>query len=202
MDNIKKGFIPENKNYKLLVSYQKEVIIYDATVWFCDRFFRKFDRTIDQMVQAARSGKQNIIEGSMAAKTSTETEIKLTNVARASLEELLEDYLDFLRVKEYSLWKKNGKQASYVRRLSSGKITLPKINIEEKYDSVEQLRRIFVQFIKTRPPDVCANIMVCLINQCNFLLDRQIRRLEKDFVKQGGLRERMFKARLNYRKKR
>ncbi len=202
MDNIKKGFIPENKNYKLLVSYQKEVIIYDATVWFCDRFFRKFDRTIDQMVQAARSGKQNIIEGSMAAKNSTETEIKLTNVARASLEELLEDYLDFLRVKEYSLWKKNGKQASYVRRLSSGKITLPKINIEEKYDSVEQLRRIFVQFIKTRPPDVCANIMVCLINQCNFLLDRQIRRLEKDFVKQGGLRERMFKARLNYRKKR
>ena len=197
---MKNGFIPENKNYKLLISYQKSVIIYDATVWFCGRFFIKFDRTIDQMVQAARSGKQNIIEGSMAAKTSTETEIKLTNVARASLEELLEDYLDFLRVKEYHLWEKNGKQASYVRQLSSGKIALPKIDSDEKIDAVEHLRRIFVQFIKTRPPDVCANIMVCLINQCNFLLDRQIRRLEKDFVKQGGLREKMFKARLNYRK--
>ena len=121
------GFLPQKGNYKSLLSYQKSVIIYDCTYKFCERFFRKYDRTIDQMVQAARSGKQNIIEGSKAAITSSETEIKLTNVARASLEELLEDYNDFLRVKNFELWDKNSKEASYVRRLSAGKIALPEI---------------------------------------------------------------------------
>ena len=204
------GFIPENKNYKLLLSYQKSVIIYDCTVYFCDRFFKKFDRTIDQMVQAARSGKQNIVEGSMAAKTSAETEIKLTSVGRSSLEELLKDYHDFLRVKNFSLWKKESKEASYVRRLSSGKIKPP--GIDENGNNVPTLppsdvsnsflliHQIFVYFIKNRPPDVCANIMICLINQCNYLLDRQMRKLEDDFVKQGGLRERMYNARVKYRK--
>src|SRR5271157_6020557 len=94
------GFIPLHGGYQKLLSYQKSEIVYDGTVYFCKRFFKKYDRTIDQMVQAARSGKQNIAEASMASGTSKETEIKLTNIARASLEELLADYRDFLRVRD------------------------------------------------------------------------------------------------------
>jgi four helix bundle protein len=86
------GFIPPQGGYAKLHSYQKAVVVYDATVYFCDRFLDKRDRTRDQMIQAARSGKQNIIEASQASGTSKETEIKLTNLARASLEELLTDY--------------------------------------------------------------------------------------------------------------
>jgi four helix bundle protein len=119
-----KGFIPPHGGYQDLLSYQRSVVVYDATVAFCRDFFRKYDRTIDQMVQAARSGKQNIIEGSMASGTSKETELKLTNVARASLEELLEDYRDFLRTKQAKEWDKNSKEALFVRRLASGKIQL------------------------------------------------------------------------------
>ena len=93
---MKKGFIPKHGNYENLLSYKKSKIIFDATHIFCRKYFNKFDRTIDQMIQASRSGKQNIIEGCMASATSKETEIKLVNVARASLEELLEDYKDYL----------------------------------------------------------------------------------------------------------
>ena len=100
------GFIPAHGGYRDLLSYRKSLIVYDATVQFCKRFLDKRDRTVDQMVQAARSGKQNIIEGSMASGTSKETEIKLMNVARASLEELLEDYRDFLRTNHGLLWDK------------------------------------------------------------------------------------------------
>src|SRR5574340_1017919 len=108
---MSEGFIPAHGGYKQLLSYQRAEIVYDATVHFCDRFIDKRSRTHDQMVQAARSGKQNIIEGSMASGTSKETEIKLTNVARASLEELLADYQDFLRVRNLRLWDKNSKEA-------------------------------------------------------------------------------------------
>src|SRR5215813_3065094 len=114
---MKDGFIPKHGGYKKLLSYQKAEIVYDATVYFCNRFIDKRSRTRDQMVQAARSGKQNIIEGSMASATSKESEIKLTNVARASLEELLADYRDFLRVRGRRLWEKNSKEALYVRKL-------------------------------------------------------------------------------------
>src|SRR6266498_688286 len=100
------GFLPPHRNYRELLSYQKAEVVYDITFRFCHRFLAKGDRTIDQMVQAARSGKQNIAEGSKAAGTSKETEIKLTNVARASLEELLVDYQDFLRVRDLKLWGK------------------------------------------------------------------------------------------------
>src|SRR6478672_966653 len=98
------GFIPPHGNYRALLGYQKAEVIYDLTFRFCQRFLAKGDRTIDQMVQAARSGKQNIAEGSQAAGTSKEMEIKRTNVARASLEELLVDYQDFLRVRDLSRW--------------------------------------------------------------------------------------------------
>ncbi|MDP4220285.1 MAG: four helix bundle suffix domain-containing protein [Bacteroidota bacterium] len=177
-------FIPPHGNYRELLSYKKAEIIYDLTFRFCERFLRKGDRTIDQMVQAARSGKQNIAEGSKASLTSKETEIKLTNVARASLEELLIDYEDFLRVRDLSKWDKDSKEAQYVRKLGSGP------------DSFETYR----EFCETRPPEVVANIAICLINQANYLLDRQIRRLEQDFIKEGGLRERMAKVRLDYRR--
>lgn len=113
------GFIPPHGGYHDLHSYKKALIIYDATVRFCERFLGKGDRTIDQMVQAARSGKQNIVEASMASGTSKEMEIKLTNVARASLEELLEDYRDFLRTRGMALWPKDSREASYVRKLAA-----------------------------------------------------------------------------------
>lgn len=106
-------------NYQELLSYQKSEVIYDLTFRFCERYLKRGDRTIDQMVQAARSGKQNIVEGSKASGTSKEMEIKLTNVARASLEELLEDYRDYLRVRDFVIWEKDSKEALYVRKLGN-----------------------------------------------------------------------------------
>src|SRR5436190_20502692 len=112
------GFIPPQGGYRKLITYQKAEIIYDGTVYFTKRFFQKYDRTIDQMVQAARSGKQNIAEASMASATSKETEIKLTNVARASLEELLIDYQDFLRTNKLKLWEKEHRLTTRFRELN------------------------------------------------------------------------------------
>jgi four helix bundle suffix protein len=178
------GFIPRHGGYKNLLSYQKAEIVYDATVWFCDCYIDKRSRTHDQMIQAARSGKQNIIEGSMASATSKESEIKLTNVARASLEELLADYRDFLRVRGMRLWEKNSKEALYVRKLGYGPL-----GTHVSYETYRPL-------LQTRPPEVVANIIICLIHQTNYLLDRQLRQLEQAFLAEGGLRERMTRARL------
>jgi len=194
------GFLPAKGNYKQLLSYQKSRMIFDCTSIFCKRFFHKYDRTIDQMVQAARSGKQNIVEGSKAAITSSETELKLTNVARASLDELLEDYHDYLRSRKLELWKKDSKQASYVRSLSSGKIPPPKLTIDENSHNLSANHLAFINFLETRTGEVCANIMICLINQCNYLLDHQIKKLETDFTSEGGLREKMYQARLKARR--
>lgn len=178
------GFLPPHGNYRALLSYQKSEVVFDITFRFCNRFLSRGDRTIDQMIQAARSGKQNIAEGSKAAGTSKEMEIKLTNVARASLEELLVDYQDFLRVRDLKLWDKDSKEALFVRKLGAASdVTF------EAYRS----------FIETRPAEVVANIAICLIHQANFLLNKQIRRLEQDFIKEGGIRERMTKARIQYR---
>ena len=182
MDN---GFIPPHGHYQELLSYKKSAIVYSATVKFCERFISIKDRTYDQMIQAARSGKQNIIEGSKASRTSKETEIKLTNVARASLEELLEDYKDYIKNRKEVIWDKDSREALYVRKLAYTK--------DESYENT------YEQFIETRSGVVCANIILCLIHQCNYLLDQQIRRLEEDFIKNGGLRERMYQARKNYR---
>ena len=143
-------------------------MVYEITFRFCRRFLAKGDRTVDQMVQAARSGKQNIIEGSKAATTSKETEIKLTNVARASLEELLEDYLDFLRVRDLRVWDKQSREARYVRKLG---MTSP-LTFEA-----------FREFTETRPAEVVANIAICLVHQANYLLDRQLKGLEQAFLK-------------------
>jgi four helix bundle suffix protein len=179
-------FIPAHGGYQDLLSYQKSLIVYDATVWFCGRYLQKRDRTNDQMIQAARSGKQNIIEGSLASAASKKTEVKLTNVARASLEELLEDYRDFLRVRGLRLWEKNSREAMFVRKLGrAGNVTY------ETYRT----------YIETRSSEVVANIIICLIHQTNYLLDQQIRQLERAFVKEGGLSERMTRARLAEREK-
>ncbi len=180
------GFLPIAGNYRELKSFQKAEIVYDLTFRFCARFLSKGDRTIDQMVQAARSGKQNILEASKAARTSKETELKLTNVARASLEELLEDYGDFLRTRGHEVWEKDSREALYVRRLG-GKVGVT-------YEA-------FREFTETRTGDVVANIARCLIHQANFLLDRQIGALERDFVENGGVRERMARARVESRKR-
>ena len=179
------GFLPKTGNYHELLSYRKAEIIYDFTFRFCEHFLKRGDRTIDQMVQAARSGKQNIAEGSKTSVTSTESEIKLTNVARASLEELLVDYKDFLRVRDQPLWDKNSPEALYVRKLG-----------KSSRESFETYRAFF----DSRPPGTLANIAICLIHQANYLLDQQIRRLEKDFVEKGGLSESMTRARLEHRK--
>ncbi len=178
------SFIPKHGGYRNLLSYQRSEVVYDATVWFCGRYLERRDRTVDQMVQAARSGKQNIVEASMASGTSKETEIKLTNVARASLEELLVDFQDFLRTRGMALWDKDSREAVFVRKLGASKNT-----------SYETYRT----YIETRPPEVVANIIICLIHRTNYLLDQQIRQLEKAFVEEGGLRERMTRARLNER---
>ncbi len=114
-------FIPPYGGYQKLACYQMAEIVYDATVYFCDKYIDKKSRTYDQMIQAARSGKQNIIEGSMISGVSKESEIKLIGVARASLEELLNDYKDFLRVRGLNLWDKNDKRALAIRMLAKSK---------------------------------------------------------------------------------
>ena len=173
--------------YRELKSYRKSVIVFDATCCFVRRFMKIGDRTCDQMIQAARSGKQNIIEGSMASAISKETEIKLTGVARASLEELLEDFRDYLRTHRLTQWDKDSKPALAIRAFSRKR--------DESYEC-------YREFLENRSAETCANIMICLIHQCNYLLDSQLRRLTEEFVKSGGLRERMTAARLAERKKR
>lgn len=180
------GFIPPHGGYDNLLSYQKSQIIYDATVRFCDRFISIKSRTHDQMVQAARSGNKNIAEGSQVSGTSKESELKLVNVARGSLEELLDDYQDYLRQHGHPLWDKNSKEALFVRKLGA------------KPDTSYEAYRAFIE---TRPAETVANILICLIHQANYLLDQQLRRLEQDFLKEGGLRERMTRARLAARAK-
>lgn len=175
------GFIPPHGGYANLLSYRKAEIVYDATVYFCDRFVGKRDRTRDQMIQAARSGKQNIIEGSQASGTSKEFEIKLTSVARASLEELLADYRDFLRTRRLDEWDADHPYAQRLRRLN-------RLG-DGSYET-------FRKGIEHPDPAICANVIIGLIKVATYLLDRQIRRLERDFVNQGGLRERMTTARL------
>ena len=176
--------IPPHGGYQDLKSYQMSEIVYDATVAFCNRFINIRSRTHDQMVQAARSGKQNIAEGSMASGTSKKTELKLVGVARASLEELLLDYKDFLRQRELALWGKDHSVALAVRQLAYSK------------------DRSYKTYIESSPQEVAANSVVCLINQTNYLLDKQLRALEQAFLKEGGFTERLYSARTRARGRR
>jgi four helix bundle suffix protein len=173
--------LPPRGDYQTLLSFQKAEVVYDITFRFAHKYLSRGDRTVDQMIQSARSGKQNILEGSKAAQTSKEMEIKLTNVGRASLEELLADYRDFLRVRDHAFWDKDSKEARFVRRLGC---------------QTPQTFELYRDFVETRRPEVIANIAICLLHQANFLIDQQLKTLEKEFVEQGGLRERMTRVRL------
>ena len=175
------GFIPAHGGYAHLLSYRKAEVVYDATVYFCDRFFDRRDRTRDQMVQAARSGKQNIIEGSQASGTSKEMEIKLTSVARASLEELLADYRDFLRTRRLDEWDASHPYARRLRRLNR---------------QGDACYETFRKGVEHPDPQICANVVVGLIKVTNYLLAPQIQRLKRVFVTAGALRDRMPAARL------
>ena len=178
------GFIPPHGGYKNLLSYHKALVVYQATLYFCNRFIDKISRTHDQMVQAARSGKQNILEGSQASGTSKQTELFLTGVARASQEELIEDYRDFMREHRIEEWPAEHR---YARRLSQLSRTP-----DADYDT-------FKKGIEHPDPVICANVIVGLIKVTCYLLDQQLRRLERDFINEGGLRERMTRARLAMR---
>ena len=183
-NNTLQNFIPKHGGYKKLLSYQRAEIIYDGTIYFVNRFYKKPDRTIDQMIQAARSGKQNIVEGCMASATSKEIEIKLVNVARASLEELKIDYEDFLRTNKLPIWTIEHRLVTRFRELNK---------------TPNATYQTFQKAIENENPEICANIMICLINITSYLLAKQIQSLEKDFLENGGLRERMTKARIENR---
>jgi restriction system protein len=169
--------------YRNLLSFQTATIIYDLTVIFVDKYISKFSRTKDQMPQAARSGRQNIAEGSQASGTSSKTEIKLVGIARASLEELLIDLEDYLRQNNLKLWDKDSAEAKAVRAFG--------------YKS-DRSYRTYMSYM-TRDEDF-ANCIICLIHQANYLLDRQLEALEKDFLQNGGFSENLFKRRVEARK--
>ena len=177
--NTMEKLIRPSGNYRKLLSYQKTEVIYEMTFYFCSNYLQKGDRTIDQMVQAARSGKQNIIEGCAASATSAKTEIKLVNVAKASLQELLEDYIDYLRTRGHRQWEEGSVEWEAMRQLG-----------REHNDAA-----FFMDLCATRPPETIANMAVVLIKQADYLLFKQLERLEKDFVEQGGFSERMMRVR-------
>lgn len=180
--------------YRRLRSFQVTEIIYDGTVAFCARFIDKRSRTQDQMVQAARSGRQNIAEGSRASATSSQTELRLVNVARASLDELLLDYEDFLRQRGLPAWSKDDPQAQAVRALGKEHPT-DRSDPSDRTDA-----QAYSRWLNHADPAVVANALICLIHQANYLLDRQIGGLERQFIEEGGYSERLHAARLEERK--
>lgn len=179
MADIPRIVLPHG-GYKKLIVYRKSDVVYEGTVLFCRRFLPAHgDRTVDQMTQAARSCKQNIAEGSSASGTSKETEIKLTNVARATLDELMEDYLDYLKSHQLQEWSRDDKRAVYARSFA-----------KEHNDWVD-----WKEILESRPAETVANLMLTLCNQTSYMLGRMIERQEADFKKLGGVRERMHAAR-------
>ena len=179
MAEVPKIVLPHG-GYKNLIVYRKSDVIYEGTVLFCRRFLPpRGDRTVDQMIQAARSCKQNIAEGSAASGTSKETEIKLTNVARATLDELMEDYRDYLKRSNLHEWSPDGEKALAAR------------DFAKAHCDWSEWKEIF----ETRPAETLANLMLTLCNQASYMLGRMIERQEADFKKFGGVRERMHAAR-------
>lgn len=187
--------------YRSTASFQTATIIYDATWWFCERFLEPRSRMSDQMVQAARSGRQNIAEGSRAAATSSQTELRLLNVARASLEELLLDYEDFLRHRRLPQWPPDSPEARDVRQVpwrfrkdQSDQSDLTDLTNEQRW-------ALYSRWLDHADPAVRANALICLIHQANYLLDQQISSLERQFVEGGGYSEQLAAARLAERRR-
>jgi four helix bundle suffix protein len=186
--------IPPHGGYRKLRSFQCAQQVYDATVVFCNRFVDPRSRTHDQMVQAARSGVQNIAEGSMASATSKKMELKLTGVARASLEELLLDYEDFLRQRGLRLWPKDSPEALAVRRRYQSDQS-DRSDQPDQSDQSDGSTQPDAYGISTASPEVAANTLICLINQASYLLGRQLQSLEKQFLAEGGFTERLYRER-------
>jgi len=198
----KPSLIPPHGGYRKLVTYRLGTLIYDATAAFCARYIDRKDRTFDQMVQAARSGVANIIEGSEASATSKKTELKLTNVAKASQEELLTDYQAFLRQRGLPEWPADSPFVQTVR--------------QARPETLDQLRQLMAALVtsllsdrsdKSDPSDkeavkaeVACNTMITLIQQETYLLARQIARLAADFEEEGGFTERLYRVRSEARK--
>ncbi|MBM3838118.1 MAG: four helix bundle protein [Verrucomicrobia bacterium] len=183
--------------YGKLRSYQVATVIYDATVSFCDRFIDKRSRTHDQMVQAARSCGTNIAEGSRAAATTSQTELRLVNVARASLEELLLDYEDFLRQRKLRVWAKDSPEAL------AGRAVGRQMDLTDQMDRTDPVEhyQAYARWLDHADPAVVANALICLLHQTNYLLDQQISALERDFVRAGGYIEQLAAARIAERQK-
>lgn len=177
-------FLPNRGNYKKLIAYKKAECIYDITFYFAHKHLEKGDRTIDQMVQAARSCKQNIAEGCAASTASKETELKLVNVARASLQELLADYEDYLRVRNLNAWPVTSEKAAKTRAVCS------------KHNDSAYYR----EAIRIRSDETVANIAITLIHQTDVFLRKLIDRLKRDFVENGGIKEEMYRARTEWRR--
>ena len=177
------NFIRQKGNYENLICYKKSMCIYDVTYYFAHKYLSKGDRTIDQMIQAARSGKQNIVEGCSASTTSSEMEIKLLNVAKASLQELLEDYKDYLRVRGLQLWPETREKHEQARRACASH------NDSEYYQRA----------IKERSDETIANIAIILIHQTDYLIKRYFDYIKQDFLESGGIKEEMTRGRLQWR---
>ena len=178
-----KGFIRQDNNYRTLKAFQKAECVYDVTYYFANKFLSKGDRTIDQMVQAARSGKQNLAEGNIDGVTSKEMEIKLTNVNRASLHELLLDYEDYLRVRGLEQWPYDDPRCVQTRAFC-----------KKHLDSA-----VYREKIKDRTDETIANIAITLIHQCDVLIKGLIEWQKKNFLENGGIKEEMYRARKAYR---
>ena len=179
----KHTFLPQHGHYRQLRVYQVTEALYDLTYSFCHRFLSYGDRTIDQMVQAARSGKQNIAEGNQAAATSSETEIKLTNVAKASLEELLVDYEDYLRTRKLPQWDGNHPRFASMR----------------EYARSKEFLTDYETHISNMTNEEMANLGITLCHQAIYMLQHLIETQQERFTTQGGIRERMTATRLGYR---
>ena len=186
-DGPRPRLIPPHGGYRELKSYKNAEIVFDATIKFCDKFIDRRSRTHDQMVQAGRSGKQNIAEGCMASGTLKKTELKLVGVARASLEELLLDCEDFLRQRGLSLWEKSHRTAQAIRKLAY---------------SENRSYMTYRPYIEDSSPEVAANTPIYLIHQTNYLLDQQLRQLERQFLEEGGFTEKLYCTRSQMRKTR
>ena len=192
--------------YRNTCSFQTATLIYDCTFWFCEKFLDPHSRTVDQMIQAARSGRQNIAEGSRASATSSQTELRLLNVARASLEELLLDFEDYLRHRHHPQWAPDSPEALAVRQVPYQK--------KDRTDQTDQTDRsdlvnlsdhqrwsLYAPWLNHADPAIRANATICLIHQANYLLDQQIAALEKSFIEDGGYTEQLATARLAHRRK-
>ncbi|MCF7847232.1 MAG: four helix bundle suffix domain-containing protein [Kiritimatiellales bacterium] len=190
------GKLRPSGGYRKLATFQTATIIYDATVWFCEKFVDSRSRTVDQMVQAARSGRQNIAEGSRASATSSQTELRLVNVARSSLEELLLDYEDYLRHRHLRKWEPDDPESMEVRNVPRQFRNDPSNPSDLTGLSDQQRYTLYAKWLDHEKPVIRANALICLINQTNYLLDQQIAALEAQFVEEGGYSEQLATARL------